>query len=130
MTLDLLELENVGKMLGGDGYDRMEYRRKFEFVACSAWGREGWDLGDWPYVVVSARKTADGYELLVDVEGDLTLTTHDSGDDLHAKIDEIAVFYWRHSRREGLFEDLPAEGPVPEKYRGPYRSAFRAEARS
>lgn len=38
-----------------DGYDDMDVAESEGWKAVSGWGRDGWDLGDWPYVVVSTR---------------------------------------------------------------------------
>lgn len=38
-----------------DGYSDMEVASGEGWHAVSGWGRDGWDLGDWPYVVVSVR---------------------------------------------------------------------------
>ena len=39
----------------GAGYDDMELAEARKWHAVSGWGRDGWDLGDWPYVVIYTR---------------------------------------------------------------------------
>lgn len=116
--VDLAALEAAGKLLG-DGYDRMPLHRRYGFQQISCWGSQGWDLGDWPLVVVSARRAGDRYELLVDVEGDLARSEHRSSAELVAAIDDVAAFYWR-LQRPALFDDLPDDS-IPDRYRGPYQ---------
>lgn len=38
-----------------DGYSDMEVAATEGWRAIAGWGRDGWDLGDWPYVVISVR---------------------------------------------------------------------------
>ena len=42
-------------MLGGDGYDDMELAEKIGWHPISAWGKDGWNLGSWPLVIVFFR---------------------------------------------------------------------------
>lgn len=41
-----------------DGYEFMEAGRTEGWQVISAWGEDGWDLGDWPYVVYLFRERA------------------------------------------------------------------------
>src|SRR5690242_19666271 len=38
-----------------DGYSDMEVAAEDGWQAVAGWGRNGWDLGNWPYVVISVR---------------------------------------------------------------------------
>ena len=40
---------------GDEGYERMEFAPRLGWTAISSWGLNGWDLGNWPYVVVYHR---------------------------------------------------------------------------
>ena len=57
---------------GDDGYERIEVARRWKWEAIPSWGRDGWDLGDWPLVVIFHRDSADGFELAENCEGDVT----------------------------------------------------------
>jgi hypothetical protein len=102
--------------LSCDGYGDMEVASKQGWHAVSGWGRDGWDLGDWPYVVISVRnrehpgyvidgfhiplvtggedsKPAMIYELRQTVEGDTETYRFDSLEDREAAIDYLFVWY-------------------------------------
>lgn len=147
MTRDELQSHHLtayGRDFGqsDDGYDDMEAndgRKGWRSVA--GWGRDGWDLGEWPYVVVSHGTLAgDGpgkYRLLSVCEGDHTVYAFDSPDDRDAATDYL--FVWYGVSRE--YDTWMAEGltydsrealdvgtlRVPERFRGPFSWA-RAEA--
>jgi len=85
-----------------DGYEDMEAEGKRGWRAVSSWGRDGWDLGAWPYVVIYTR-TASGrfephdaagrHELMQIVEGDRTVYRFITEDDLSAAIDYLFLWY-------------------------------------
>lgn len=45
-----------------DGYEFMAAGEAAGWRPVSAWGADGWDLGDWPYVVVMFRETGTAME--------------------------------------------------------------------
>lgn len=120
-----------------DGYEFMGVGESSGWRTISGWGRDGWDLGDWPYVVYQFRdRTVDGktlYERSCYVEGDITIETFEKPEDRERATDESALFYWRGDPdRHGLREELAAIGAdemrqnevawesIPEHLRGPY----------
>jgi hypothetical protein len=50
----------VSQMRGDDGYDRIEAARPHRWHAIPSWGRDGWDLGKWPLVVIYHRNSPAG----------------------------------------------------------------------
>lgn len=52
MDLDDLPALPNGHDHGGDGYDWMDLAQRTPWVVIPSWGRDGWDLGSWPYVQV------------------------------------------------------------------------------
>jgi hypothetical protein len=78
---------------GDDGYDRMDFARANRWEPISSWGRDGWDLGSWPLVVVYHRGDTD---LAVDVEGDITIETFPTPKERDRRTDETAFFYWKN----------------------------------
>lgn len=46
----------IGNGWVDDGYEWMEQAAAEGWRAVSAWGRDGWDFGDWPYVVYLFRE--------------------------------------------------------------------------
>lgn len=98
-----------------DGWSDMEVASESGWRALSGWGLDGWDLGDWPYVVVSVRETHDSskcdpictlagetgsdfcppnrFEMRQTVEGDTTVYRFASAVDRDAAIDFLFVWY-------------------------------------
>lgn len=120
-----------------DGYDDMDLATKRGWRVLSAWGRDGWDLGEWPYVTFAIKDatedTAKGrYLLLTTCEGDHTYYGFDSNGDRDAAIDYLFLWYAAGSSW-GERCDLPltwedrdkldnGELEVEGKWRGPYRT--------
>lgn len=42
-----------------DGYDWMDVISEHGWAVIPSWGCDGWDLGQWPYVMVAGIRTAD-----------------------------------------------------------------------
>lgn len=120
-----------------DGYGDMEVAATEGWSAISCWGSDGWDLGDWPYVVISIRiRNAPlggddtKYQVRQTCEGDTTVWTFDKPEDCRAAIDYLFIWYglsrgYDEWAVEGLTDDkrdgLDAGAlRVPEKFRGPY----------
>lgn len=104
----------------GDGYDWME-RLPRDWVPIASWGRDGWDLGSWPYaVVVEYRDAEQGvYAVGTYVEGDITVQRFETASEQYEAIDTLAEFYWRANPSRGP-QDLPeGEGLLP-YHRRPY----------
>lgn len=113
-----------------EGYDLIGIGDRNGWRAMAGWGEDGWDLGNWPYVVVlfrdrSVSETEVAFERATYVEGDITIDTYDSREERERATDETAVFYWRTDpERHGLaaeFAAIAAGGAVPDRLRGPYR---------
>lgn len=136
-----------------DGYGDMEVEGKRGWKALAGWGRDGWDLGNWPYVSFLVRKVKDPahdssgcdpicvlagetgsdfcpsvYQLLQIVEGDRSVWTFATKEDLYAAIDYLFLWYaaeeeWSPLTYEtrGQLDEGTLE--IPLKFRGPYRAA-------
>ena len=88
--------------------------------AVPSWGRDGWDLGRWPLVVVALGEVDGSHVLAVYVEGDVYVSTFEAEPDLVAAVDREAWSWWE-SEGNGpdvsgyeTLDDLPAE------LRGPF----------
>ena len=101
---------------GDDGYDRMTFARARGWEAISSWGLDGWDLGNWPYVVVYHRRET---ELAIDVEGDITVQTFPTREERDRKTDETAFFYWKN-HGEDWVRGIDSHEQIPPKLRGPF----------
>jgi hypothetical protein len=83
-----------------DGYGDMEANAAHGWIAVPGWGRDGWDLGDWPFVAISVRNVnVDGsnpehrYQLLSVVEGDHDAYGFASQEDRNAAVDYLFLWY-------------------------------------
>jgi hypothetical protein len=88
-----------------------------------SWGRDGWDLGAWPLVVVAVfiDQEHNRYAVATYTEGDVTVNRYQSRGALHAAVNEIAVFHWRLGQSLGP-DDLPEGTGLLAKHCGPYSS--------
>ncbi len=95
----------------GDGYEWMDKIGAEGWAAVPNWGSEGWDLGQWPYVMVAATKTADKngalYGMATYCEGDTTTSWFRSQIAQWEAITEQAFFSWTMGQAPGP-ADLPA----------------------
>lgn len=89
--------------------------------AQGSWGRDGWDLGAWPYVVVAVfdhpEQTAFAYATYT--EGDVNTVTCESQEELYEAIDDVAEYQWRSNPEVGP-DDLPANDGLLPHHRGPF----------
>lgn len=133
-TIEREDLRNYLPTMRGrgwdDGYDWMaKTEESTAWRAVSGWGLDGWDLGDWPYVIVLVARQYVSDDLTVygvatHVEGDIDVRAYASYEDQRAALDEIAAFYWRHGH--GGPKDFPPVGPAREEHCGPF-SMFRLD---
>ena len=108
-----------------DGYDDMELAQSQGWKTHASWGRDGWDLGQWPYVTIHLRTTGGRYEVLTITEGDHEVYAFTSEADQHAAVDYLFLWYaayqeWCPVRGEQGREALDSGAvDVDAKYRGP-----------
>lgn len=118
----------IGNGWADDGYDWLARAEGDGWRAVSGWGRDGWDLGDWPYVVYCFRERVVGprtlYERASYCEGDVAILTYSSAQDRSDDTDESALFHWVGNEESwitglGLTRESRAN-QMPEHLRGPY----------
>lgn len=100
-----------------DGYDWIDTMAGAGWTTISSWGRDGWDLGDWPYVVISVKSDPDGegFGYCQRCEGDLDVRWFATRDELFAHIDTVAAWYWEH-----LSNGPDNYDPNDPKFKGPF----------
>lgn len=76
-----------------DGYSDMEAEAGRGWNTVASWGRDGWNLGDWPYVSFQVRERSGQYELQQIVEGDRTRWTFATLADRNAAVDYLFLWY-------------------------------------
>jgi hypothetical protein len=118
-----------------DGYSDMEAEEGRGWHALASWGRDGWDLGTWPYVMIYTRTTSGRFEphdpggrweLMSIVEGDRDVYRFVTEADRDAATDYLFLWYAAGQRWAPLgYEDRAkldaGKLAVDEKFRGPYR---------
>lgn len=102
-----------------DGYELIGVGAENGWQAIGGWGSDGWDLGDWPYVIVLFRDREGIYERAVYLEGDIEITQWEDEAGRQASTDELAAFYWR-AGGDGPPDLTPEGEPLPPRLRGPY----------
>ena len=102
-----------------DGYDRIEMARPHGWRAIPSWGLEGWDLGDWPLVVISHRRTSFGFELAYNVEGDITVYRYPTRELRDAATDCLALWHWKHDGEDWV-DGVERIDAAPDRLRGPF----------
>jgi hypothetical protein len=120
-----------------DGYSDMDAEQGRGWHALAGWGRDGWDLGDWPYVAIYTREAGDRgslfvpgrrFELMQICEGDRTQYAFETRAERDAAVDYLFLWYAAGKRWAPLsYEDRAkldaGELTVDEKFRGPYRES-------
>jgi hypothetical protein len=86
------------------GWDWMDDVEKDGWYAVGTWGVDGYDLGQWPYVIVVVRNTKDdkgrlyGYGLYC--EGDVRTHWYRDRVERWEAITREAFFYWKLNQRD------------------------------
>lgn len=101
MSADLPRLPATAR---GDGHDWMEELRD-GWQPVASWGRDGWDLLEWPYAAVAHFDGEELYGLAIYEEGDVSVQSFPHREGRDAATDRIAVQYWRVNGRGP--RDLP-----------------------
>jgi hypothetical protein len=107
-----------------DGYDWMDVIAEHGWAVIPGWGCDGWDLGQWPCVMVAGVRTADSignlFGMATYCEGDVRTTFYRTKARFWDAVTEQAFFHWKNGQAHGP-EDLPeAAAELPSRYRMPY----------
>jgi hypothetical protein len=111
-------------MIGG-GYDVMEVADAHKWAAISAWGKNGWDLGSWPLVVIYFRNTkikgeeTITYDLAYNVEGDVTMWRFPTKELRNTCTDELAFWHWKWAEEDWV-KGIESAEQMPDFLRGPF----------
>ena len=125
-TGETISRKNLPSAEGWSGYDYIERAESRGWTALALWGKDGYDFGQWPYVIGFVRVVRDGARRLYGfgtyVEGDLTTDYFRSWDACNEAISRQAFWYWNAGQSDGpkdlaaSFEDMQAEYKVPSSY--------------
>jgi hypothetical protein len=99
-----------------------------------SWGRDGYNLGDWPLVVIAHHvyRTDDGgkrYDLAQRIEGDVTVWTFEDPAAMFSATDRLAEYWWRQApdtfgpRLQEALAATPRGEFLPAEFRGPFSRA-------
>lgn len=131
-TKDTGEVVPAAVVLGdypvNDGYGWMDLIREHGWAAIPNWGADGWNLGQWPFVIVAATRTADGAGKLFGVasyrDGDVTCTYYRTEARQWDEITKHAHYWWKHGQAHAP-ADLPEDAAqLPGRYRQPCTGLF------
>ncbi len=111
----------IARMRGDCGYDIMEPASAHGWQPISGWGRDGWNMGSWPYVVMYHRRTADAWQVAYYVEGDLTIYSYPDRELCLAGLDCLALWHWKHDGEEWA-AGIDRVEDAPGHLRGAYSS--------
>lgn len=111
------------------GWDWMEEIEAAGWGAVGSWGVDGYDLGQWPYVIIVIRRIEKGgrsyFGLGTYCEGDVTTRWFRAREALWEAVTKEAFFNWKNGQGDGPAIDLPetaAELPIelrrPSGWRG------------
>ncbi|MGC0271237.1 hypothetical protein ACPROK_16940 (plasmid) [Glutamicibacter soli] len=102
----------------GQGYDWIQSLEGSGWYEVPGWGRDGWDLGSWPYIIFAAAVASDEKGQLFGyctyVEGDVTARWYRSCEARNLAISKEAFWYWASGQSDGP-EAL--EGMDPQDFR-------------
>ena len=101
------------------GYEVIGKATQRHWNVVSSWGKDGWDLGSWPLVIVFFRTHEGKYDLLYYVEGDMTLYRTPTKELRNAICDELAFFHWQ-AQEEDFVKGYESVEELPSELRGPY----------
>ncbi len=112
-----ISVERTSRVIDGrycdDGFDFISQAESAGWHAVAAWGKDGWDLGDWPYVVYCFRGETERASYC---EGDIVIERYADRESRERATDESAMFYWRSNDESWLDRD-------PADLRGPFSRA-------
>lgn len=108
----------------GSGYDVIELAEARKWHALPGWGEDGYDLGNWPYVIVFFRNRQTHYDIIYYVEGDIVMYSAPTKELRNAIIDEIAFFHWRQQEEEWV-AGYDSVDQLPSNLKGPCRTTVR-----
>ena len=97
--------DTVDRDLYGEGYDWMESLTGSGWRELAAWGRDGWDLGSWPYIIFAVAQANDEHGKLFGyctyVEGDVAARWYRTREARNQAISKEAFWYWASGQADG-----------------------------
>jgi len=96
----------------------MEVAQAEGWTPIPSWGRDGWNLGSWPYVVVYHGGETS---LAIDVEGDIRIETFKTRAERDEKTDQIAFIHWKTLEAPWV-KGISSFVQSPPHLRGPFTS--------
>jgi|SRR2546430_16687312 len=110
-------------LLRGGGYDVSEYVVDENWVLVPLWGKNGWNLGKWPYVMIFFRTEGDYFEVAEYIEGDITVYSCPSKEIRYQITNELAFSHWKFQEEEWV-DGYDSVDQLPDDLKGPYRRSI------
>ncbi len=107
-------------VMGVSGYDAIEFAEWRKWKVVPSWGRDGYDLGSWPLVIVFFRNREERFDIAYYVEGDVVMYACPTQDIRNQIVDAIAFFHWNWEGANWV-QGIESVDELPEELKGPYR---------
>lgn len=95
-----------------EGYDWMDAAARTRWITLSSWGKDGWDAGQWPYVILTVAKGTDEngtfFGMTTYCEGDLETSFYRTQAAQWDAISRWCHWNWTNGQGRGP-EGLPKE---------------------
>ncbi len=105
------------------GYEMMEIANTHGWTPVAGWGKDGYDLGSWPYLIVFVNRRDNQHLIATYCEGDITQYQCPTDLIRNQIITEIAFYHWKHSEYSAPpnMEKYNSTEDLPDELKGPYR---------
>lgn len=107
---------------GGDGYDWISRCDDAGWQVPASWGRDGWDVGEWPYQVIAYRDEYP-FAAMERVEGDLFMWRFDTADEVIDLVDRWVATCWLARQGQPTTPVIEVDRrnvPTDPQFRGPF----------
>jgi Domain of unknown function (DUF3846) len=109
----------IAQSRGIGGYETMSLAATNGWSTVASWGEDGWNLGNWPYVVFFARRSENRWELAEYVEGDVRTYSFPDQASRDTVVDGLAFWYWKNAE-ESWVAGYDKVDQLPPRLRGPF----------
>lgn len=99
----------------GSGYDWFDELRGTGWYEVALWGREGYNLGSWPFNIIAFYDGPHGFGVVTNTEGDMHLQVFETEQEREEETNKIAIHFWEHYEVQGAPRKL-SDGRL-----GPYK---------
>jgi hypothetical protein len=105
-----------------DGYSMMAIAEARNWETIGGWGKAGWNLGYWPYVIIFFRDREGFFDVLEYCEGDVTMWACPTAEIREEITNGLALYHWKHNEYSApdAIKEYETLEQLPDEYKGPY----------